>query len=66
MSRITLTNVKSYANSKNAIKAVEKLIGTDSNLRYFIHFTEEGRCFPVFIGEAALQQGIHFHFNVIG
>ena len=27
--------------------------------------SEDGRFFPVFVGEVALQNGIHFHFNVV-
>lgn len=56
---------KTYATEANAIKAVEK-VGFSDNLRYFVMRTAEGRFFPVFIGMAAIEAGVHFHFNVIG
>lgn len=66
---ITLQSSKTYATRENALKAVRKLLECDTlddNLRFFIHQNEEGRFFPVFIGQSALQAGIHFHFNVVG
>lgn len=71
---INIEPVKTYATRENAIKAVEKKGFTDSvtirgieqNLRYFIHTHTDGRFFPIFLGEAAVQAGVHFHFNVIG
>jgi len=64
---ITLESCKTYANPENARKALLKKIPVDAmnELRYFIHTNEAGRCFPVFIGEVALQRGIHFHFPVV-
>jgi hypothetical protein len=58
---------RTYATKENAVKAVEKKIpvNCDPNLRYFIHTDETGRFFPVFVGEVAIQNGVHFHFNVI-
>lgn len=63
---IKLEPNKTYATEANAIKAVEKKFPEAGNdgLRYFIQWTPEGRCFPVFVGEKALQHGVHFHFNV--
>ena len=65
---IQITPVRTYANRENAQKAVEKKIPADrlTELRYFIHQHIDGRFFPVFIGQQALQHGIHFHFNVVG
>jgi len=65
---IEIEGVKTYASRANAQKAVEKKIPVDSlkNLRYFIHTGSDGRFFPVFLGQEALQEGIHFHFNVVG
>ena len=57
-----------YATRANAIKAVEKKFGPDdknSNITYIISITEAGRFFPVFIGERAIQAGVHFHFCVV-
>lgn len=65
--------IKTYATRENAIKAVEKKGFADTvphfknlALRYFIMTHTDGRFFPVFVGEAAVQAGVHFHFNVIG
>lgn len=58
--------VKTYANAANAHKAVDKLFMDMPNVRYFIAYTADGRCYPVFIGQQAMQAGVHFHFNVVG
>lgn len=63
-----ITPSRTYATRENAIKAVEKFYGNrEFRLRvmYFIHTHTDGRFFPVFVGERALQEGIHFKFNVI-
>ena len=56
---------KTYKTAENARKAVAKL-----ELEYLRHFimmdAETGRYFPVFLGEVAMQHGVHFHFNVVG
>jgi hypothetical protein len=56
---------KSYATEANAIKAVEKKYGDDFGLRYIIMKTDDNRFFPVFIGQKALQEMVHFNFNVL-
>ena len=63
---------KTYATRENAVKAVNKKCGpsvttgkANDNLDYFIMTHTDGRFFPVFVGERALQKGVHFHFNVI-
>lgn len=58
---------KTYATEANAIKAVEKKFPDADNdgLRYFLQRTEEGRFFPVFVGQSACHAGVHFHFNVV-
>lgn len=64
----TLMNIeatKTYKTRENAIKAAEAKFGND-DLRYFIMTAEDGRFFPVFVGEKAVQAGVHFHFNIIG
>lgn len=60
----TITAPKTYATADNARKAVAKK-GFEG-LRHFIMTNEEGRFFPVFVGQAAMQDGVHFHFNVVG
>ncbi|MEY4433324.1 MAG: hypothetical protein RLZZ44_1458 [Bacteroidota bacterium] len=62
--RFKIETTKTYANETNAIKAVEKSGFQD--LRHFIMMNAEGRFFPVFIGQQAVQRGVHFHFNVVG
>lgn len=59
-----ITAPRTYATAENARKAVER-----KGLRYLRHFimaNEEGRFFPVFVGQEAVQHGAHFHFNVVG
>lgn len=65
---IKLEANKTYATEANATKAVEKKFPESDNdgLTYFLQRTEDGRFFPVFLGERALQAGVHFHFNVAG
>lgn len=60
----TITAPKTYASKENARKAVAK-IGAE-HLRHFIMQDDNARWFPVFVGEKAMQEGIHFHFNVVG
>lgn len=61
---------KTYATRENAIKAVEAkyakapCLGA-ADVQYVIMTNEAGRFFPVFFGERALQNGVHFNFNVI-
>jgi len=65
---IQLTPSKTYATRENAQKAVEKFYGDRDFARqqtYFIATHTDGRFFPVFIGERAIQEGIHFKFNVV-
>jgi hypothetical protein len=59
---------KTYATEANALKAVYKLYPADRDdgLQFIIFKTEEGRYFPIFTGERALQAMVHFHFNVVG
>lgn len=64
---IAFTPAKTYATQANAIKAVQAKFGpqeefASSELRYVICTTEEGRFYPVFIGQSAIQRGAHFHF----
>lgn len=59
-----ITAVRTYATKENARKAVAKK-GCEE-FRHFLMQTEDGRWFPVFVGQEAIQAGIHFHFNVVG
>ena len=63
-----ITPVRTYATVANAHKAVEKAIGHykfDRAQTYFIMTHSDGRFFPVFVGERAIQGLIHFKFNVV-
>ena len=55
---------KTYATEETVDKAVAKAGYT--NLRYFIMKADDGRVFPVFVGQEAVQQGVHFNFHVVG
>lgn len=62
---------QTYLNEETAIRAVENILNkiqsnNRESLRYFLTWTKEGRCFPIFIGENAVQAGLHFKFNVVG
>lgn len=65
---IELNPVRTYATAANAIKAVDKKLTNEdlkNKLRWYIA-EQNGRFFPIFLGEQALQHGMHFHFNVLG
>jgi len=60
-----ITPVKTYKTKENARKAVAQK-GLEA-FRHFMMIEEKtGRWFPVFIGQEAAQNGIHFHFNIVG
>lgn len=65
---INLKPDRTYANIKNLETAIGKYprIAEDPNLRYLVLTTPEGRVYPVFLGEYAIQNGIHFLFCVAG
>ena len=67
MSLVTLTPSKTYASHANALAAVRKVFGAETELRYLVLRDEPtGRYFPVFLGDDAVQAGAHFHFHVVG
>lgn len=66
---LNLTPNNTYATRENAIKAVEKKFGErmtqgGEKLDFVIVANAEGRFFPLFLGERAVQGGVHFHFCV--
>ena len=65
MMKMKLKAAKTYATEENADRAAEEKFGSTS-LRYFVHRGEDGRFFPVFVGQEAVAAMAHFHFNVIG
>lgn len=62
---------KTYATRENAIKAVQKVFGANeshfgsADIRYMVMQHTDGRWFPVFFGQSALQHGAHHCFNVV-
>jgi hypothetical protein len=57
---------KTYATEANAVKAVDKKYSNeDRSLRYFIMQTADGRFFPIFVGDKAIERGVHFDFHVV-
>jgi hypothetical protein len=61
-----LKATKTYISHENAVKAAQKIYGHNAALRFFIMKTDDGRFFPVFIGQSAITAGVHFNFNVVG
>lgn len=62
------SGTKTYATKENAIKRAEAILDTRSDrkgLNYLIMEADDGRWVPVFIGERAIQAGLHFHAHVI-
>jgi len=58
---------RTYATRERAIKAVDKSLENAegrATLRYIV-IQQDGRWFPIFIGQNAIQFGIHFRFNVL-
>ena len=66
---ITLTPTRTYATEQNAVKAALKVypdsIPANEGLRFITMQTPEGRWFPVFVGQKAVERMVHFHFNVL-
>ena len=62
--RFDIVPTKTYGSEDNAIRAVLRA-GLD-DLRYFVMKSDDERYFPVFVGAAALERGVHFKFNVVG
>jgi hypothetical protein len=62
---VKIAPVKTYATEASAIEAAEANFA-QTDLRYLMMKTDEGRFYPLFIGETAVQGGVHFHFCVVG
>lgn len=63
---VKIETTKTYATRANAIKAVEKIYGSNNTLRFFIMPMDDGRFAPIFLGEKAVTAGVHFNFTVVG
>jgi hypothetical protein len=53
-----VNGIKTYKTYDRALKEAQKLVG-DDHVTVLIAATEEGRFFPVAIGERAAQLGLH-------
>lgn len=61
---VKLNPSRTYATLANMQRAIAD---ESDELRYITMRTDEGRFYPVFIGEQALQHGVHFrNFCVVG
>lgn len=58
------TSTRTYASRENAVKAFHKVFGPSPQFNWTIASTEDGRFFPLCVGERAMQAGAHFHFAV--
>lgn len=54
---------KTVANLEKAVKDIPDVVEGEP-VRYMVCWTEEGRCYPVFIGMSAVQAGL-FHKGFI-
>lgn len=68
-----VSTAKTYIDEKHLDRAVEKFAAKVKDptlqkldVRYFVAWTKEGRCFPIFIGKNAVTIGVQFEFNVVG
>jgi hypothetical protein len=61
--QLKMTPNKTYATEANAVKAVQDKFPGDT-LRYVMLTADDGRFYPLFLGERAIQAGVHFHFCV--
>lgn len=62
---ISIIPHKTYKTKENAEEAVCRLNIPDE-VRYIIVCDHDGRYYPIFIGELAIQYGVHWHFAVVG
>lgn len=60
---IVIEPVKTFKTKQIAIKKAEEM---KTSARYFIMQSEDGRFFPVFVGDQAVLDLVHFRFNCIG
>lgn len=64
--KITIEFNKTYATAENAEKAAMKKFGdSEAFLRFMVIPTEDGRFGVLFVGAEAVQNMVHYHFNVV-
>lgn len=63
----TCSETKTYATEEGAVKRAESIWPSDSKeqIHYIIMKADNGRFVPVFIGQAAIQNHIHFQAHVL-
>lgn len=66
----TVGGSKTYATEERAVKRAEEIIAglgdwIGPKMTYIIMIADNGRYVPVFIGERAVQTGIHFKTHVL-
>lgn len=65
--QIVIQPTRTYASEANVLRALDRAgLTRHADLRFFIMRHDDGRYFPVFVGQSAVDRGVHFHFNVIG
>ena len=59
--------IKTYKTEKNTIKGIRTVYPNldEMDVRFYTAWSEEGRCFPVFVGIKAFDYGIQFNFNIV-
>lgn len=58
---VELIPYRTYATKQNMEKAIAKYpqITANHNLRYLVMTNAEGRFYPIFLGQEAVQAGVH-------
>ena len=68
----TCSTSKTYKTEEKAVKRAEELLfklngfNEARSQKYIIMIADNGRYVPVFIGERAIQMGLHHHAHVLG
>ena len=63
--RINLKPSRTYKTFEGADKAAQAIVTNGEPLRYLIVFGNDGRYFPVFVGESAVSACVHFTHCVV-
>ena len=65
--QLILKLTKTYATEASVVKAVEKHYpaANEDGLRYLIMPTKDGRFYPIFVGNKAVECQVFRHFHVV-
>jgi len=64
---ITFSQPKTWATKPNMERAIAKYPAlSEPRIRYIAMQTPEGRYYPIFIGQSAIEAGAYFHFCTVG